>query len=107
MLRSNSVALGAVFAALLLACAEDEADQEADTIAVCVEQGTDIRVDDDRCPDDDSGTSVGSPFLWYYLGRSSAAPAVGSPVTGGSYVRPASGSIGRAGFGGGKGFVGG
>lgn len=87
-------------------CADEPA--EADYAAVCVDQVTEVRVEDDRCPEGSDNTSMAGPNLWYFIGRPYTAPAVGSKITegSGSYARP-SGSVGAAVRTGGFGFKGG
>lgn len=95
MRRSTSVTLGvtALLAAGLTGCGGSSGD---DVNAVCVDQQTQQRVDDDQCDNDpDNGSIAGSPFLWYFLGRASAVPAFGVPIVGyaGSFSPPS--SLGR------------
>ena len=81
-MRSASVALGvtALMATGLTGCAS-----EPDYAAVCVDPETEQRVDDDQCDDDRDYTGVGTGFFWYYLGASSRVPAIGAPVSGGTF----------------------
>lgn len=85
---SKAVPLGltVLAASSLTGCGADP-----DVAAVCVDPQTQERVDDDMCdsgddPDDYDG-SVGSGFFWYYLGTQTnrAVPAVGAPVSGGTW----------------------
>ncbi len=68
----------------LPACSSND-DWNQDVIAdrdtaVCVNQQGE-RVDDDLCDDDvNRGSGVGSAFLWYYIGRSSAVPYYGDSI---------------------------
>ena len=108
-LRSVAVTLGVVplLAAGLTSCGSDE---QYDSNAVCVDQTTQVRVDDDRC--DDDRTSAGGGFGWYFIPVGIYAGGIGQRVGGGSFARP-SGSyitggvpregatIKRGGFGGG------
>ena len=78
----------AVAAALAVAGCNHQPDEwtaRQDT-AVCVDQQG-SRVADDQCSRR-PGLGV-SPFLWYYLGRSSALPYYGDRVAGGSFTRTA------------------
>ena len=81
-MRSATVALGvtALMATGLTGCAS-----EPDYAAVCVDPETEERVDDDQCDDDRDYTGVGAGFFWYYLGASSRVPAIGAPVSGGTF----------------------
>jgi hypothetical protein len=94
-MRSTSVAIGvtAVMASGLTGCASSP-----DYAAVCVDPQTNQRVDDDECDRDHYHSGVGSAFLWYYLGRSAAVPAVGRTVTGGNFSIPRTGTIQRGGL---------
>lgn len=84
-LSSASVALGlGLGMALTLAgCGEDEPENSA----VCVDEASQVRVDDDRC--DDGHDHHG--FVWFYYPFHVSAPAVGSSVKGtaGSFTKPA------------------
>ena len=82
-MRSSSVALGvtALMASTLTGCGSDSADYAA----VCVNPETEERVDDDQCDDDRDYNGVGGGFFWYYLGASSRVPAIGAPVSGGTF----------------------
>lgn len=100
--RSAAVTLGvtALLAASLTGCSIGE--EEPDQVAVCVDQETQERVADDQCdPEQESrggsGSLVGAAFLWYYLGRASAFPALGARVAGGTFATPASGTWARGG----------
>ncbi|WP_375383022.1 hypothetical protein [uncultured Sphingomonas sp.] len=65
--------------------------------AICVDRSG-KRVPDAQCPRTaEAGHGGGvSPFLWYYLGRSSVVPYYGDPVRGGSFTGRAGTSYGRA-----------
>ncbi len=96
--RSAAVALGSVFAALVLAACQKR-DPDPDYSQVCVDEQTGRRVDDDEC--DGGGSGRG----WIFFPYSYPVPAVGAVVdrSHGSAVRPASGRIApvaRGGFGG-------
>ena len=115
--KSAAVVLGvtALLAPSLSGCGSD--DDEAENQAVCVDQETQQRVDDDQCDPDDyetRGSGVGSGFFWYFLGTQAGRsyPAVGQRVSGGTYSVPsgtsvrggvpqAGGNVPRGGFGGG------
>jgi hypothetical protein len=97
--KSTTVALGitALLAPSLAACASND---NVDNQAVCVDQQTQERVDDNRC-DDSSGGGIGaSPFLWYFLGTTVGRgfPAIGQRVpAGGTFTTPTSGTYRRGG----------
>lgn len=96
MKRGSRVVLGAGFAAAVVfavtACAGDP-----DTEEICVNRETMVEVDDDFCEDGHHG------HTWFYVPYGSSH-AKGSKVTvPGSYVKPASGTVGRGGFGGSRG----
>lgn len=86
------------------ACASEDETEETEYAAVCVNQETKVREDDSKCPADQTNSSTSTLLLWYFIGRSFSAPAVGHPVnmSHGSFTRPA-GSVGlapaRGGFG--------
>ncbi len=88
-MRSASVAIGvtALAAAALSGCTSSP-----DYNAVCVDEETQERVPDDYCDDDDTYSSYGGGYTWYYIGGSRRVPSVGSRVSGGSTSRP-SGSV--------------
>lgn len=81
--RSASVGIGvtAVLVTTLSGCSEEE---DYDYAAVCADQQTQVRVNDDEdC--DDRGS-----YGWYYIPVGSNAPAVGESVGGGSFAAPSS-----------------
>lgn len=86
------------------ACASGDDTEETDYTAVCINQETQTRVEDNQCPADQTNYSSSNLLLWYFILRGTSAPAVGHPVVHGSgtTVRPA-GSVGlapaRGGFG--------
>jgi hypothetical protein len=96
-MKDLRITTGVAAALLASACGQsaDEGDNgwvaDRDT-AVCVDQQG-ARVPDDKCPQQRHAvaSSFGSPFLWYYLGRSSALPFYGDRVSGGAYA-PTAGS---------------
>lgn len=115
--RSAVIVLGvtAVLAASLVAYADDD---DYDYSAVCVDQATEERIDDEYC-DDDSSSDGGSAYVWYYIPSGGHAPSVGSQARGGSFSDPGSrfsverggapargGTIARGGFGGSHGSFG-
>ncbi|SDQ42595.1 tRNA-dihydrouridine synthase [Quadrisphaera sp. DSM 44207] len=79
-----AVALGGCASGASTGTGADE-DGEPTSQAVCVDEDTGARVDDDEC--DDDGTRVGG-FGWYFLPLGARIPAVGSRVSGGSYSQP-------------------
>lgn len=97
-MRSMSVAIGvtAVAAAALSGCTSTP-----DYEAVCIDEQTYERVDDDMC-DDDENNSYGSGYRWYYYGGGTRVPSVGSHVSGGSTSKPR-GSTSGSGYGSGSG----
>ncbi len=81
-MRSSSIALGitAVMASNLTGCATS-----ADYAAVCVDPGTQERVEDDQCDDDSDYNGAGTGFFWYYLAARAVVPAVGQTTSGGTF----------------------
>jgi hypothetical protein len=115
--KSTVVALGitALLAPSLSACSSND---DVDNQAVCVDQQTQQRVDDDQCADERSSGGLGaSPFLWYFLGTAVGGrgfPGIGQRVpAGGTYTTPSTGryrlggvprtggTVSKGGFGGG------
>jgi hypothetical protein len=99
--KSATVALGitALLAPALSACSSSD---DVDNQAVCVDQETQQRVDDNQCGDERSSGGLGaSPFLWYFLGTAVGGrgfPGIGQRVpAGGTYTTPSSGSYRRGG----------
>jgi len=95
--RMNTIHLNLTLvaaSAMTLAACDDQPNQPDQWIA---QQDTAICVDKsgNRVPDADcqtyhgGGGGVGTAFLWYYLGRSSAVPYYGERVSGGSFTRTA------------------
>jgi len=85
-----NLTLVAASAVTLAACDQHQPDQwiaQQDT-AVCVDRSGN-RVPDADCQNYHPGAGVGTAFLWYYLGRSSAVPYYGERVAGGSFTRTA------------------
>lgn len=86
--RAVPLGLTVLAASSLSGCGGDP-----DVAAVCVDPQTQERVDDDQCDDSstprdyDGGSGVGGAFFWYYVGTqtSRAIPAVGAPVSGGTW----------------------
>lgn len=64
---------------------------DADYTAVCVEEVSQERVDDDECEPQHSGTYHGG-YGWYYIPRGVGVPTFGSPPSGGSLTVPPSGT---------------
>lgn len=102
--RSASVTLGmtAVLATALLGCGgpdeqysggQQYSGDEDGYGAVCVEEDTQLRVDDDRC-DDEFGNAG---LAWYYLPLGFRVGGVGQRVTGGSFAVPPGAQVSRGG----------
>lgn len=83
-------------AALLGGCAEDPTGPTGEHDEICVDEN-DIRVPDERC-----ANGGGGHFVYFARHHGVAYPAypMGSKVTGGSSIKPASGSFVRGGLGG-------
>jgi len=81
--RMRSVAVGVGVTVVVAAVLVDR-ETEPDYAAVCVDPDTQARVDDDQCRGEHH-SGVGTAFAWYYLGRASRVPAIGSAVSGGTY----------------------
>jgi hypothetical protein len=98
--RSATVALGvtALLAAGLTGCSSDSGSagdgevyaEDTDYQAVCVDEATQERIDDDHC--DDGGPRYHGSGLaaWYFLSRGAGYPRVGRKVTGGTFTNPSS-----------------
>jgi hypothetical protein len=110
MKKSTNVSLGIAMAATLAfaasGCAtepdQEFMDTEADNQQVCVQvqdNGDLVRDDDAKCPDENEHHAHFTPgfWYWYYMNRSMGTPpAVGQKVTtGGTFIRPTSGSIAK------------
>ncbi|KQT93864.1 hypothetical protein ASG49_02560 [Marmoricola sp. Leaf446] len=87
--RAVPLGLTVLAASSLSGCGGDP-----DVAAVCVDPETQERADDSLCDDSDepedydgNNGSIGTGFFWYYLGTQSARsiPAIGSPVSGGTF----------------------
>ena len=106
--RSGSVNLGiaAVLVATLSGCSGFE-EQEYVYGAVCADQRSQVRVDDDLCDDDSAYHG------WYYIPVGRLATPIGARVSGGSFGAPPpgatayrggvpgeGGTVSRGGFGG-------
>jgi hypothetical protein len=96
--KSASVTLGVtslLAVALTAACGNDAPDDgapddgAAEYGAVCVDQQTQERLDDDYCDDDNHYHSGGG---WYFIRGGRPYPAKGKVVSGGSFARPGGGS---------------
>lgn len=83
MSKSVSVVGVAALAAALIACAEDEPATHA---SICVEKSSEIRVEDDKCPEDEGSNTH---FVWWYYPIHVSAPAVGSSAKGTNYITTA------------------
>ena len=95
--RMRSVAVGVGVTVVVAAVLVDR-ETEPDYAAVCVDPDTQARVDDDQCRDEHH-SGVGTAFAWYYLGRASRVPGIGSAVSGGTYNGSGlSGSVQRGGL---------
>ncbi len=80
----------------IVAAIADDDDEEPTHAAVCVDQDTQTRVDDDQCST--SGSGGHSHVGWFFFAYGYSAPRVGAPVTGGgSYTPPASGTYVKGG----------
>lgn len=86
MRRSVRVTLSVAPALSMVLSGCATGDDEPTHQAVCVDEQTEQRVDDDEC--DDDGTRAGGGFLWYFLPIGRAFPAIGAPVTGGTRTAP-------------------
>lgn len=105
--NKRTVVLGsfAVLASTVLTCGSsifllgrDDPDDD-DYDAYCVDQETDVRVEDDDCDPDDriSGASSSGRYHWYFIPLGSPKPAVGAKAAGGSYAKPVKGGFGGSG----------
>jgi hypothetical protein len=85
-LSSTAVTLGVGIATALTLAGCPKSEEEPTHSAVCVDEATQLRVDDDRCDDDDHHGHV-----WFYYPLHTSAPPVGSTVSGtaGSFTKPA------------------
>ena len=111
-MKDLTITVGVAAALLAGGCSSKPDDNgwtaDKDT-AICVDKDG-KRVPDAQCPQQRvaHANSFGSPFLWYYLGRSAAVPYYGerafgggyAPTVGHSYVRAPAGSarVAPAGF---------
>lgn len=92
---TSSIALGAVFLGLTLACASDS-EPDSGQSWVC-EDGSGFRLRDEDCPDDDGGGGGGYVHGGHrrYYPSGTSIPAVGSKLPpGGTLTRP-SGFVGK------------
>lgn len=101
MKRSNAVPLAftSMLATSLTGCGAEEPPEAA---AICVDQQTEVRVDDDRCQDRSGGGFGSGGFAFLYFGglgggRSYQAPPIGGSYrdSGGTFARPS--GVGRIG----------
>jgi hypothetical protein len=100
--RSATVALGvtALLAAGLAGCSSDGDDataQDSDYEAVCVDDATQERIDDDYCDDRATRYHGSGAAAWYFLARGGVLPRVGGRATGGTFRDPGSGHTVRRG----------
>lgn len=88
--RSAAVSLGitALLASTLAGCAEEEATTDQ---AVCIDEQTEERIDEDRCNDDGSPGFFGGAG-WYFIPIGFPFPAYGG-IVGGGTLRPRAGSV--------------
>lgn len=85
-MRSVTVAAGFTAALALAACSSEP---EPTHNRICVDQETQIRVEDDDCDDDRVG--VGPRYMWFYYPVHMSGPPVGARIVAsqGTYVKPA------------------
>lgn len=92
----------ASLAMALTACSTGATETvDADYAGVCVDQQTQQRVPDDKCPPLDKAPAQASPgntMVWYYLMRGRMVPAMGAKVSGGTYYNPGSQKVVSSGF---------
>lgn len=96
-MKELKITTGVAAALLAAGCGQSrDADNgwtASQDVAVCVDKDG-KRVPDGQCPRQQFASGhpypAGSPFLWYYIGRSQALPYYGDVVRGGGY-RPAAG----------------
>lgn len=84
--KSTVVTVGAV-AVLTVALILSE-DPDYDFAAVCVDEATKQRVDDDQCDGDHSHVGFYGGRGWYYVPRGGTVAPVGQQVSGGSTDLP-------------------
>jgi hypothetical protein len=101
--RSRKVSMGAVVvlaAALLGGCAEEPTGPTGDYDELCVNEQEE-RVPDEWCEDGNEHRGGSHPvYVPYHHGKANPAFPIGSKVTGGTSIKPASGTFVRGGFGG-------
>ncbi len=90
--RAVPLSITAAMAFALSGCGSAEPDDDSYQ-AVCVDQNTQMRVNDDDCGDDEDGSGY---YGWYYFPMGSSYSSYGSRVSGGSYARPKSYVLGGA-----------
>jgi hypothetical protein len=98
--RSATVALGvsALLAAGLAGCASDGSrGEDADYEAVCVDDSTQERIDDEHCDDKATRYHGSGAAAWYFLARGAVLPRKGGRVTGGTFREPGAGYTVRRG----------
>jgi hypothetical protein len=97
--RSATVALGvtALLAAGLAGCSSDggrggdATAEDADYEAVCVDDASQQRIDDEYCDDRATRYHGSGAAAWYFLARGAAFPRIGGRVTGGTFRNPGAG----------------
>jgi hypothetical protein len=96
--RSATVALGvtALLAAGLAGCSSDggstdEGSGDADYEAVCVDNASQERIDDEYCDDRATRYHGSGAAAWYFLARGAAFPRMGGKVGGGTFRDPGQG----------------
>ena len=100
--RSGTVALGvtALLAAGLAGCSSSSGEatsDDADYEAVCVDDSTQQRIDDDYCDDRATRYHGSGAAAWYFLARGVGLPRKGGKVTGGTFRDPGAGYTVRRG----------
>jgi hypothetical protein len=90
--KSATVTLGvtALLAAGLTGCASNggSATEEVDYQAVCVDQATEQRIEDEYCDTGGQRYHGGGIAAWYFLSRGLGYPRMGGKVTGGTFRDP-------------------
>jgi hypothetical protein len=89
------ITTGVAAALLAVGCGQrDNGWTAQQDTAICTDRSGQ-RVPDANCQRN-TGSHIGSAFLWYYLGRSSTIPYYGERATGGSFNRAPSVTYARA-----------
>jgi hypothetical protein len=94
--RSATVGLGvtALLAAGLAGCSsnsEEVTSGDADYDAVCVDNASQERIDDEYCDDRATRYHGSGAAAWYFLARGASFPRKGGKVTGGTFRDPGPG----------------